>query len=273
MRIALCLNGQPRWVEKGYAYFSKNIIEPNIEKNEIDVFAHVWFDEEKIGEPCSSLIGTDPHKAHAKWEPDSISKIENLYRPKTIVVEKEFDRNLISNKAVFDTNSKSYETCSMLRSTQQVLQIKRNYEAIHGFEYDWVVRARFDLAINKKIDLSLLNPTTFYVPWTGIPNSNHYAMNCDSAFSNSSNMDLYSSAFENIETYVLKEGVDLYAESILFHHLYHNGFESPDAPFLGWSIKKERQTDTIKIDSSVIRGCQQWDPFNQGVGEYWVIRR
>ena len=51
MKIAICLSGQPRYLEYGYFFIKKFILD----KYSVDTFIHTWFDESYIG---SCLLNT-----------------------------------------------------------------------------------------------------------------------------------------------------------------------------------------------------------------------
>lgn len=65
MRIALCLSGQPRCFEQGFIFHYHNIIK----NNNVDVFCHVW-------------------------DFDGVAKLNELYQPKKIIVEKMIEPDL-----------------------------------------------------------------------------------------------------------------------------------------------------------------------------------
>jgi hypothetical protein len=55
-KVALCLFGQPRFLEEGYTTLSK-FIDGQRANYEIDVFVHVWWD--------ASQVGT--YYSHSRW--------------------------------------------------------------------------------------------------------------------------------------------------------------------------------------------------------------
>ena len=57
MRIALCFSGQPRFIEQ----VSPSILENVIGEHDVDVFAHLWFDDD---------LQTSPYKygGAGKWK-------------------------------------------------------------------------------------------------------------------------------------------------------------------------------------------------------------
>ena len=59
MKIALCFSGQPRFIEQVAPYVKENIIGDY----DVDVFAHLWFDEDLQTKPYKyggCLLYTSP---------------------------------------------------------------------------------------------------------------------------------------------------------------------------------------------------------------------
>jgi hypothetical protein len=83
MKIALCLSGQPRFVEEAYPNIFKTIIEPN----DPDVFLHAWYDKDMIGTNFVnySVNGWDNNKDKSKYQKGTDLKILDLYKPKKYI--------------------------------------------------------------------------------------------------------------------------------------------------------------------------------------------
>lgn len=47
-------------------------------------------------------------------------------------------------------------------STQAVVELKRKYEQVQGFTYDWVLLSRFDLALLRDLDFAKYDRNFFY---------------------------------------------------------------------------------------------------------------
>ena len=56
MKIALCLSGQPRVVDQGFHKIRQSILD----KNDVDVFIHTWFDSENLS-TNSVIPGRENH--------------------------------------------------------------------------------------------------------------------------------------------------------------------------------------------------------------------
>jgi hypothetical protein len=85
---------------------------------------------------------------------------------------------------------------SSLYSIMQANLLKKKHELKHGFVYDWVLKLRFDNIIKSHIDLSILDSNFLYHQEMGKGESEIADW---INFSNSKNMDSYSSAFATIE--------------------------------------------------------------------------
>ena len=75
MKIALCFSGQPRFIEQVAPYVKENIIGDY----DVDVFAHLWFDED---------LQTKPYKygGSGGWKDqriasNAIEQFEQTYNP------------------------------------------------------------------------------------------------------------------------------------------------------------------------------------------------
>ena len=281
MRIALLFSGQPRFIKDSYPLFKENLLDPNVE---VDVFAFFWWDESKLGEYQTdySIRKDDPRK-WTKWNADSLETFINCYTPVKMVTEKEFDYSSV-NQDIYNTPF-ARETVSMYNSYLRVSQIKQDYEKQQGFKYDWVVRTRPDFGLNKQIMFEELDNEKLYVVDGSIPTIDNRALDCNFAFGNSENMDLYCDLFNNVEEYVLNDCAGpVVGEPLLFHHLYKNGFESPrltntSLPSPGAIICNKENLPAayqahkipIMIDQSFLRYGGTTGS-KKGAGDCWIIR-
>ena len=138
-RIALCYSGQPRdfihAVENHREHFG-------LGKDNVDVFAHLWFDESVVGR-----VFTIPSKG--VWPGSEIKDwISENWKPKKIVYEppRGFNEE-ISNWR--DFGHPKDNQISQFYSMEQVMKFKRDHEEKHNFKYDYVVRMRTDTVFLK----------------------------------------------------------------------------------------------------------------------------
>ena len=82
MKIALCFSGQPRFIEQVAPYVKENIIGDY----DVDVFAHLWFDEDLQTKPYK--YGGSGGWVDQRIASNAIEQFEQTYNPKKLVVEK-----------------------------------------------------------------------------------------------------------------------------------------------------------------------------------------
>lgn len=241
MKIALCLSGQPRFIERAYPSIYDSILAPNSP----DVFVHTWFDKSNL----------TPFRENNNWQNCSNNKptenvdelIHKLYNPigwlfeppatfkanwdlrKTISV---YMPGLLKDADVYDYTINMMHC--MWYSIYQSNHIKERYRLANGFEYDMVIRCRFDSQFSMKIDCSKYDPSVINVggvkpyPWQ---TSDWFAMGGNNL------MNIYSSVFPHLDYYYQKrmsENQLFSNEDALFEHLKH--FNAPTRPIDGFAI-------------------------------------
>jgi len=130
MKIALCLSGQARSVEAGYQFHKKNILDGN----DVTVFFHTWATEENL-----------------------YAKALELYKPANWALEQPLNVDLSKytrtpppspNWKVKDGRMSTY---AQLYAIERCNSMKCIYEQENEITFDWVIRSRFDFAINARI--------------------------------------------------------------------------------------------------------------------------
>ena len=202
MRVALCITGEPRNVRRGIKNIHENM------KFEVDVFAHAWWDSDSQ----KSLF---VHPAgDAVSEPVANSWVSELYENfevKKMLLDKQikFDvSELLERRKLKFTNS--FNVYSSLCSIYKCNELKKDYEIENGFEYDWVIKTRYDFGISEPLDLENLNSDVVYAP----NDCNHrYGFNDQFAVGSSKNMDVYSGVFPIIEDVIESHKSGIYTAS------------------------------------------------------------
>jgi hypothetical protein len=205
MKIAVCFSGEPRFVEECYPLIKRNIIDAN---EEVDFFVHTWYSDEtadkKLYTNSISSFGESTIKK------DVVDRIKDLYNPISIIVdepikfksevdwgnsiEKYFSGGSNINKEFRDI--KISNMYSFLYSNMKSIFLKKEFELKEGFTYDVVIRFRFDNIVRHPIIFSNYNMDFLHYQEMGQPDR----MVSDWInFSNSKNMDTYSSIFNNFE--------------------------------------------------------------------------
>jgi len=166
MKIALCFTGQARAFEKGYEYYKRNLLD----HYDVDVYIHTW-----------KFPGED--------------KLTELYKPVKIHTQVpplgDFD-----NKYTNTPNAEKHPprfTYRMLYST---------YVCSHLIEgdYDWLIKARTDYALNVVIPFKELDNTKLYIPNCRMVPERDFG-NDQFAFGSKETMMNYMSTYINIDKY------------------------------------------------------------------------
>lgn len=198
MKIALCLSGHMREYWKVFPSLEKFFLSkyPNT-----DIFIHTW-DLQDLGSE-SNYINT--------------GMVKKIYKPKSIVIEKYHElymSPLIISKN-YDKNRTALNVVSMYYKIMKANLLKYKYERENYFVYDCVVRFRPDIELKSEFNIEqhLLNHVN-------IPNLWDFGgINDQCAYSNSANMDIYSSIYKYIERYLNAPTIYLNPEVLLKYHL------------------------------------------------------
>lgn len=230
MKIALCLSGQPRYLDEGFYYLYENILK----KYSVDVFIHTWWDNEmknkKMDLPSSLSYGRTYF-----WKEDTIDDIKSKYDPIAFTYEPQIE---------FETfDDVNYQLCrpshvhSMFYSIQKSNKLKLEYENINNIKYDLVIRSRFDVKFNK-FDLKLNEINSEYINCSivGIDEPNDQF-----AISSSQNMDMYSGVFSNLQNYRKSGFKGFVGEKLLKHH-----FEENNIKWKNSDLENKLNVDIIK---------------------------
>ena len=130
--------------ERVYDSYVRNIYGSNVD---VDVFIHSWSIELE-------------------------SELKQLYNPADCIFEKQllFDDECINNRKEFGVTSRFY-------SLREVNKLRDEYATNNNISYDYVITARFDTLLNKKIIFEDLDRDRFYLPSPFKPHGDN--CNCD----------------------------------------------------------------------------------------------
>jgi hypothetical protein len=199
MKIALCLSGQPRALEEGFRYWKKNLIDCF----EVDVFVHSW-------------------NSHLN------EHILELYKPKKYVFEDykfspEHDK-IYEKNCVHESSLPRYSLAQFYTIIQS-RNLKIEYEVSHNITYDWVVKGRFDYALNIVPDFSSDNSYVYLPTRRYLQTDNTYDYGfCDLfAYGSSENMNKYMSVFEHMQKFSKIPEYKFYGESLVSTTLVETG--------------------------------------------------
>jgi len=177
VKIALCLSGQPRAFDQGYEFVHKNLLQDH----DVEVFIHTWRSEQANEAIMKYQART--------WQIDHVltndlSKYTNVPPPQP-------------NWKVKDP---ARATWNQLYGVMKCNSLKSEFELLYDMKFDWVIRSRFDFALNTAIDFKSLNNSKLYIPNCRMTPARDFG-NDQFAMSSSSNMDKYADAFNHIEEF------------------------------------------------------------------------
>jgi hypothetical protein len=190
MKLALCLSGQPRSYFSAYEYIKKNLLD----LHEVDVFVHYW-------KSTNDLVNIKI------WE-----EINQLYEPQYCVFDRTLSRDINSDMIVPNASHPASFCTSMFFSIFQANNFRIRNELTKNIKYDYVIRSRFDLALNTEIPFESLKKGVVYVSRdTDGPNP---LLNDQFAVSDPETMNYYASTFLNLRKHY-NDGVPLCGHSML----------------------------------------------------------
>jgi len=175
MKIALCFSGQPRFINE----CSTSIIQNVIQDYDVDVFGHLWFDDDLQNKPYK--WGGSGEWKNQRIDSEAIESFKKIYNPTKIITEKSkkfYDEYLeedfeLSQKAYwegsFDSSlepnfmQRQINNClSYFYSLNEVNKLKQLYEYENKFKYDYVIRCRTDVIVNTKVKFEEYNREYFH---------------------------------------------------------------------------------------------------------------
>lgn len=207
MRVALCFSGLPRFLNQTYIYWHRSIVS----KYQTDVFVHTWldpFDQVKNSVVKQQVFGLfSPRMAQFEMpEIFDVSSYQERLWPHRITPQAQFSQFL---------------------GIKRAQQLRQKTETAFGFQYDIVVRARFDWYL-EQIDFEQ-NPC---VNVARTPTLDGHRFRYDQtplvgisdqfAYGSSENMNIYSTIVDNIPNLYHNHQVDFCGELFLRAHLHEN---------------------------------------------------
>jgi hypothetical protein len=200
MKVAVCFSGELRSIEKCFPIIQSNVLDNILE---YDLFYFTWTDD------------PDLNKLH--W----IEKHPNL-KELQLEKRKDFDETPFLNKKM----RHEVKILGMLRQLyclQMSNNLKIQYEKVHGFVYDWVIRIRPDMFIINDTSFKIednMDNSKVYIP----RHDNHYGYNDRFYVCSSSNMDILCDRLHKLLFYSEIGGIIHYEKFFKFTVDY-NGLE------------------------------------------------
>lgn len=221
MKLALCLSGQPRSHKLAYQYIRHNLLN----SNDVDVFIHTWKPE-------------DPEEFGRLF-----SELYRNYQPKDIELEHKLPEHVGENMHVPNLSHPAYGCLSMFYSIYKSNNLRKQYELSTGTKYDFVIRSRFDFALNVSINYRTLKRDRIYI--SKDVEDGDSLFNDQFAISSPEIMDLYSSTYLTAN-HLYQTGTELCAHALLEKMM--DSFSVPveridlDHPFIDGMFNKGRHS-------------------------------
>ena len=196
MKIAVCISGQPRAYAQGYEYLKRNLLD----KYDCDIFIHTWHN--------------NVYKS---------SDVIELYKPTAYLVEEQLPKSVFDSKYTNTPNAQGWPphaTVSMLYSMFQSMILKVKQETLYQ-PYNWVVKTRFDYAINGVIPFNQLDPDKLYIPNCRMVPTRDFG-NDQFAFGRTNIMNDYMSTYLNMDHYY-RMGTAMIGEDMMKANLHKYG--------------------------------------------------
>ena len=233
MKIALCLSGQPRFIENHFQVYKQILLD----HYDVDVFVHTWWDPNNLSQ--HSVI---PDRSERTYSPHALNAIYQLYQPKKMVhelpkfwtrqyeiTEKQLEEGPSwAKNAVGGLDAGKRYLCNMTNSMWYSIMmanlLKEQYSVDNTIEYDMVVRGRFDFVPHVLLDFNqfILKEDDIVCHSTGLP----YDMPHDwFAFGPTESMNAYCGIYNHINELVKQSNrLDGWwcNELLIKHHLNNN---------------------------------------------------
>jgi len=215
-KVALCISGLPRNVEKGFDNIKTNLIDPN----NPDIFIHTWLDkDESLRNRIIELY--DPTNFY--YEPQKVFSNDKL----------ELDRMMVSHGRGYSRENFTTMLYSSWYSNQEANKLKEEYRLKNNIIYDYVIRARFDIFYDIPINCSVYDKNIIYIDNRPLPD--HDMTDDRFAFGSNHNMNIYSSGFNFIDYFTkirdTKDGI-ICGETLVYEMLKMANIQSQKIPNL-----------------------------------------
>lgn len=169
-RVALCLSGQPRFIEENFDSINRHIIEPS----GCDVFCHFWntWDDSK---------GMDPAKAI------------DFYKPASFQVQNQIEFE--------EDEARLFRMKSMFYSVFRSNELRKEFERMTGHRYECVIRCRTDKIFDINFDIAEFDsaPDALWIHNDGLFPCGVRTYSDAFGFGSSENMNKYCGFFNYID--------------------------------------------------------------------------
>ena len=200
LKLALCLSGQARGLIKAKNYVKVNLLE----SFDVDVFAHTW-------KPSGGIFQLKLYE-----------DINFHYNPIYLAYDYPLPVSTNTDMLVPNSSHPANFCTSMFYSIYRANDLRIRHQITKDMKYDFVIRSRFDLALNKVIDFSSLEKGKVYISKdTDGPNP---LLNDQFAIADPDTMNIYASTFLHLRK-LYDSGVSLCGHEMLQEHLLRNNVQ------------------------------------------------
>jgi hypothetical protein len=229
MKIALCLSGQPRFIDEGYEQLYDNLLS----KYSVDCFIHSWWSSKMANVNINTMEMANPSDRSYIFKQDTVECIQKYYNPISFIYEPQKQFEYIEDVDYKQPN-KTISVQSMWYSIKKSNELKNKYENENNFKYNIVIRSRTDIKIHKFILDELVEKNCVYTDYVGkmeFPNDQF-------AVSDSDSSNYYASLYDNLITYK-NEGFKLFVgEHLLKYHMEKSNIKLCYTPLISNDIFK-----------------------------------
>lgn len=228
MRVALCLSGQTRSMERCLDSLVEHIVEPL----DADVFFHFW--TESITHPAldQNWYQLPGRPDWPPFEGDLACSAFQALKPRKFIVQPQLQFDDSAYQAGCTPENSRMQAVSfqhplsMYYSIYMANHCKAVWEREHGFRYDCVIRCRTDMRFSAPLDAAwLADLSKMYIP----EEHGYGGYNDQFAFSSSDNMDRYADCFNFIPIH-FQRGGNFHPETILRRNIEEHALEVVGIP-------------------------------------------
>lgn len=155
-KVAVCICGFVRNYEKYYQSLFEHLINFNKTNFEFDFFISTWIQRN------SKNTRSYEKRGIIDLSDVDITSIKTIFNPKSILVEN-FNDDLFSKYKNYGGQNNYKSIFSQFYKVKQVSTLLDDYIKSSGITYELVIRTRFDLKFTTPINLSIINPSLFYI--------------------------------------------------------------------------------------------------------------
>jgi hypothetical protein len=131
-----------------------------------DVFVHTWSEIES-----RTKSWHNNHMTNNKTSKEDLNFIQDYIKPKKLIVEDQINHNI--NKNLFDSKISLDGLKNMTYGFKRSYEIMKEYENTTGHRYDYIIKIRPDILLNKSLNENIINLRKESILFFGNPSPIH----------------------------------------------------------------------------------------------------